>query len=163
MTHICVSKLTIIGSDNCLSPERRQANVWTNAGILLIGTLGTNFSEILREIHTFSFKKMHLKTSSAKRRPFCFGLNMLNIGIVPAYRCLPGPLSVYQGSLHNPWCKANIKNVKLSQGIKRIIELMDVCLSVLRFFIKQGTVHPSYLFSVWKDIGQINYHGQFWR
>ena len=76
VTHICVSKLTIIGSDNGLSPERRQANIWTNAGILLIGTLGTNFSEILSEIHTFSFKKMHLKTSSAKRRPFCLDLNV---------------------------------------------------------------------------------------
>ena len=77
--HICVSKLTIIGSDNGLSPDRRQANIWTNAGILLIGTLGTNFSVILSEIHTFSFKKMHLKTSSAKRRPFCLGLNVLTL------------------------------------------------------------------------------------
>ena len=77
MTHICVSKLTIIGSDNSLSPERRQANIWTNAGILLIGTLGTNFNEILSETHTFSFKKMHLKTSSAKRWPCCLGLNVL--------------------------------------------------------------------------------------
>ena len=66
MTHICVSKLTIIGSDNGLSPDRRQAIIWTNAGILLIRTLGTNFSEILSEIHAFSFKKMHLKVSSAK-------------------------------------------------------------------------------------------------
>ena len=46
VTHICVSKLTIIGSDNGLSPGRRQAIIWTNAGILLIGPLGTNFSEI---------------------------------------------------------------------------------------------------------------------
>ena len=46
VTHICVGKLTIIGSDNGLSPERRQAIIWTNAGILLIGPLGTNFSEI---------------------------------------------------------------------------------------------------------------------
>ena len=61
MTHICVSKLTIIGSDNGLSPDRRQAIFWTNAGILLIGPLGTNFSEILIEIHAFTFKKMHLK------------------------------------------------------------------------------------------------------
>ena len=37
VTHICVSKLTIIGSDNGLSPGRRQAIIWTNAGILLIG------------------------------------------------------------------------------------------------------------------------------
>ena len=50
-THICVGKLTIIGSDNGLSPGRRQPVIWTNAGILLIRTLGTNFSEILGEVH----------------------------------------------------------------------------------------------------------------
>ena len=77
MTHICVSKLTIIGSDNGLSPGRRQAIIRTNAGLLLIGPLGTNFSEILMEILTFSFKKMRLKVSSAKRRPFYLGLNVL--------------------------------------------------------------------------------------
>ena len=77
MTHICVSKLSIIGSDNGLSPGRRQAIIWTNAGILLIGPLGTNFSEILSKIHTFSFKKMHLKMLSDKWRPFCLCLNVL--------------------------------------------------------------------------------------
>ena len=41
--------------------DRRQAIIWTNAGILLIETLGTNFSEILIKILTFSFKKMRLK------------------------------------------------------------------------------------------------------
>ena len=44
--HICVFKLTIIGSDNGLSSGLRQAIIWTNAGILLIGSLGTNFSDI---------------------------------------------------------------------------------------------------------------------
>ena len=77
VTHICISKITIIGSDNGLSPGRRQAIIWTNAGILLIGPLGIKFSEILIEINTFSFKKMHLKLSSAKRRPFCLCLNEL--------------------------------------------------------------------------------------
>ena len=56
MTHIYVSKLSIIGSDNGLSPGWRQALMCTNAGIMLIGPLGTNFSEILIEIQTFSFK-----------------------------------------------------------------------------------------------------------
>ena len=78
VTHICVSELPIIGSDNGLSPGRRQAIIWTNAGILLIHTLGTNFSEI-SEIHTTSFKKMRLKMSSAKWRPFCLGLNVLSV------------------------------------------------------------------------------------
>ena len=79
VTHICVSKQTIIGSDNGLSPGRRQAIIWTNAGLLLIGTLGTNFSEILIEIGIFSFKKMGLKVSSAKWRPFCLSLNVLKL------------------------------------------------------------------------------------
>ena len=61
VTHIFVSKLTII---------------WTNDGILLIRTFRTHFSEIVSEIHTFSFKKMHLKMSG-KRRPSCLGLNVL--------------------------------------------------------------------------------------
>ena len=50
VTLICVGKLTNIGSDNGLSPGRRQAIIWSNDGILLIGPLGTNFSEILVEI-----------------------------------------------------------------------------------------------------------------
>ena len=75
VTHICVDNLTINASDNGLSPGRRQAIIWTNAGILLIEPLGTKFSEILIEIYTFSFKKMHLNISSAKGRPFCLEEN----------------------------------------------------------------------------------------
>ena len=87
VTHICVSKLTITGSDNGLSPGRRQAIIWTNAGILLIGPLGTNFSEILIEIQTFSFIKMRLKASSAKWRPFCLGLNVLRPTFFAIFFC----------------------------------------------------------------------------
>ena len=77
VTYICVGNLTIIGSDNGLSPGRRQTIIWTSAGIVSIGPLGTNFSEILIGIQTFSFKKMHLNMSSAKWRPFYLGLNVL--------------------------------------------------------------------------------------
>ena len=76
VTHICLDNLTNIGSDNGLSPGRRQAIIWSNAGILIIGPSGTNFSEILIEILTFSFTKMCLKVSSAKWRPFCLGCNV---------------------------------------------------------------------------------------
>ena len=69
----------IIGSDNGLSPGRRQPIIWTNAGILLIEPLGRNFSEILIEIYTFSFKKIHLKMLSGKCRFFCLGLNVLKV------------------------------------------------------------------------------------
>ena len=71
MTHICISKQTIIVSDNGLSANCSQAIIWTNVGILLIRTLGTNFSEIFSEIHKFSFRKIHLKMSSGKWRPSC--------------------------------------------------------------------------------------------
>ena len=82
VTHICVGKPTIIGSENGLSPGQRQAIIWTNDGILLIRTLGTNFSEILSEIHSFSFKKMHLKMPSGKWWPFCLSLNVLTYATV---------------------------------------------------------------------------------
>ena len=59
--HICVGDPTIIGLDNGLSPDRRQAIIWTNAGMLLIGPLGTNFNEILIGIQAFSFERMHWK------------------------------------------------------------------------------------------------------
>ena len=62
VTHICVSKVSIIGSDNVLSPDRRQAIIWTNAGIMEIWTLGTNFNEII----------------IGKWRLFCLGLNVLS-------------------------------------------------------------------------------------
>ena len=78
-THICVSKITIIGSDNGLLPGQCQAIIWSNAGILLIKTSGTNFSEILIEIHISSFNKMHLKISSVTCRPFCLGLDVLRL------------------------------------------------------------------------------------
>ena len=74
---ICIGKLAIIGSDNGLSPGRRQAIMWISAGVLLIGPLGTNFSELLIEIFIFSFKNMHLKLLSGNKRPFCIGLNVL--------------------------------------------------------------------------------------
>ena len=79
VTHICIGNITIIGSDNGLSPGRRQAITWTNIGILLIGPLGTNSSEMLIVIHTFSFKKIDLKMSSGKWQPFCLGLNVLTV------------------------------------------------------------------------------------
>ena len=49
--HICIGNLPITDSDNGLSPSLRQAIIWTNAGILLIGTLRTNFSENFNQNH----------------------------------------------------------------------------------------------------------------
>ena len=85
VAHICVGKLTIIDSDNGLSAGRRQAIIWTIAGTLLIGPLGTDFSEILIEISIFSLGKMHLKMSG-NWRPFCLGLNVLTVPILTYYQ-----------------------------------------------------------------------------
>ena len=82
MTYICVSNLTVIGSDNGLSPGLHQAIIWTNNVILWIRSLGTNFSEILIEFLTFWFKKMRLNVSSVKWRPFCLGLNVLRAQLI---------------------------------------------------------------------------------
>ena len=79
VSHICVSKLTIIGSDDGLSPGQRQAIIWTNAGISLTWPIETKFYKILIKIYTFSFKKIHLKMSSRKWRLFCLGLNVLTV------------------------------------------------------------------------------------
>ena len=80
VTYICISKLTIIGSDNGLAPTRRQAIIWTNVGILLIQNLRKNFHDILSKIDIFSFKKAHLKMS-AKWQQFCLRLNALMVMI----------------------------------------------------------------------------------
>ena len=115
--------LYIICSDNGLLPGQCQAIIWTNAGISLIWNLGRNFSEILSEIHAFSFKKMHCKISSVKWWQFCLSLNVLNqiwdliwnlevaqtIGILSYRRHLPISTTSYlltgqywcPGSLHH--------------------------------------------------------------
>ena len=69
MTHICVSKINIIGSDNGLSPGRRQAIIWTNAGILLIGPCGNKFLEIL--IQENAFQNVVWKMAAILSRPQC--------------------------------------------------------------------------------------------
>ena len=58
--------LVNIGSGNGLAPVWRQAIAWTSASLLLIGLLGTNFSEIWIGILPFTFKKICLKMSAAK-------------------------------------------------------------------------------------------------
>ena len=131
MTHICVGELTIIGLYNNLSPGGRKAIIWSNAGILLIGPLGTNFSDILIASETFLFTKMHLKMSPGKCRLFCQGLNVFwltlwqwasyQIRKIAVYACAGNvfPATDFKGSqplvsdpgmhhcscaTHVPWC-----------------------------------------------------------
>ena len=121
VTYVCVSELTSIGADNGLAPARRQAIIWTNAGILLIGPSETNFSEILFEIHTFSFKKRHLKMSSGKWGPFCLGLNVLTVmsgyghHFVDIFKC------IFLKENHCilikcPWSLSNLQQISIGSG-----------------------------------------------
>ena len=66
-------------------PGWRQAIIWTKAVILLIVPLGINFSENWTKILTFSFKKMCLKTSSAKWQPYCPGGDELMTYLGPSF------------------------------------------------------------------------------
>ena len=70
-----------MGSDNGLSPVRRQAIIWTSTDILSIRSLRKRFSESSMEIKTGPFKKMRFKLSSAKWRPSCLCLNALTYSI----------------------------------------------------------------------------------
>ena len=73
---------TIIGSDNGLSPERRQANIWTNDGILLMepwnlrNKLQWNFR---RNSYIFiqenAFENIACETAAILSRPQCVKLN----------------------------------------------------------------------------------------
>ena len=116
MTHICFGKLIIIGSDNGLSPWRRQAIIWTNAGIWSMGPLGTNFSEILIEIHTFSFQKMHLKMSSAKWRLFCLCLNVLTQWNLKLHTCKMNTFNILK------W----ISCLKLCAAVRLTFKVLDL-------------------------------------
>ena len=77
VTHICVGELMIIGSNKGLSPDRQQAIIWTNAGLLSIGALRTYVSDNLINIQQFTLNKLHVKMSSAKLGPSFLGLNVL--------------------------------------------------------------------------------------
>ena len=92
MTHICVSKIDHHRFRWWLVAWPAPSH-YLNTGILLIRTLGPNFSEI--EIHTFSFKKMQLKMSSGKRRPFCQSDVMFENGCPLVYIYRYKPVSIY--------------------------------------------------------------------
>ena len=64
MTHICVGNLTIIGSDNGLSPGQRQAIIWTNVGMLLIGPFDPAVDWTLRSKLQWNCNRNSMMTSS---------------------------------------------------------------------------------------------------
>ena len=133
MTHIYVGNLTIIVSDNGLSPERRHAIIWTNAAILLIGPLRTNFNAILIEIYAFSFRKMPLKMSSGKWRPFCHGLNVLN-DCYHITKCFPRRIQRNQPFRVHIYSFDELTGLEMLQNMGQYITSPSFC---LRHFIKK--------------------------
>ena len=68
----------------CIEAEWRiQAlvNYTSLVQIMLIWPLGTNFGEILIEMHIFSFNKNNLKMPSGNWRPFCLGFKVFKYHI----------------------------------------------------------------------------------
>ena len=116
VTHICVSKITIIGPDNGLSPIWRQAIIWTNTGILSIQwTLGTNFIAMLIEILSYIFiQENAFEYIVWKGRPSCLGLHVLNChleigGHLSRPQCdnYHTPLIYMYVTFSTPWSKGN--------------------------------------------------------
>ena len=70
VTHIFVGTNTNIGSDNGLSPDRRQAIIWTNARILLIAPLEINF------IQKNAFQNIVCEVAAILSRPQCVNVTV---------------------------------------------------------------------------------------
>ena len=72
---MCIDKLTIIVSDNGLLPGQHQAIIWVNAGILLVGHLGTNLWNVNRNFYRFiqenAFENIVGKMAAILSQPQC--------------------------------------------------------------------------------------------
>ena len=77
MTHICVSSQIFIGSDNSFSPGRRQAIIWPNAELLLIRTLGTNFSEMFNRNSNIFIQENVFENVVCEMSSICLGLDVI--------------------------------------------------------------------------------------
>ena len=123
---MCVSKLTIIGSDNGLSSEQHQAIIWTNAGILFILTLGTTSREIVNEIHNIYSRKCIWKCCLFSFNNF-FRLTTketLKLYIINPLWGYKGPLMWELFSI--PWCHHDIISLGFSKPCRIIYTLQHI-------------------------------------
>ena len=129
----------IIGSDNGLSPDWRQAIIWVNTRILLIGPF-TNFNEIRIKMINASFMKMHLKMSAVKWCPFCPGEDVFARVVVFDQQYIVKPLK-RNTSLNNV-VRGSIKPVRLLQSSLLHKVLLCSCKSLRT--IDMSLSHTSY-------------------
>ena len=143
MTHI-VSKLTIVGSDSGLSPGRHLAIIWANDGILLIGTLGANLSDILIEIHTFSLKKIHLKMSSAKWWLLGLGRNVLiiHLPLVPHRWTRSSLIQTMASSHYLNQCLTSLQSHPKEQISTKNIKIDQFPLTIWHSVLSPATLPP---------------------
>ena len=119
--HICVSKLTIIGSDNGLSPGRRETIIWFNVEIFN-WTIRNKCSQIVVEIYTFLFQKMYLKMSSAKSGPFCLSLKVF----MDVTNCKSTGFALKSTSPCMAWWLHNGRRIEIRHDhAKHVQELLD--------------------------------------
>ena len=94
VTHICVSKPNIFGSDNGLSPVRCQTIIWTNADLLLVVPLETNFSEISIKLLNFhsrnAFENVVCEAVSTLSRPQW--VNYVSVDPGHLFKCGSSPI-----------------------------------------------------------------------
>ena len=84
VTHICVSKQAIIGSENGLSPGRCQVIIWTCAGLLVIWTFGNKLQwNLNKNLYIFiqenAFENVVWKMAAILSRPQCVELILIII------------------------------------------------------------------------------------
>ena len=148
MTHICVSKLTIIGSDNGLSPGRRQAITWTNVGILLIGPLGTNFSEMLIKIQENPFENVVWKMAAILSWPQCVKIQHKRIMLI--HESTKFQLEILKRSMISASTKFQLKILKWSM-ISAIHKFWENGLESLRN-ISETPLRRPYIFIIYMSL-----------
>ena len=76
VTHICVGNLTIIGSDNGLSPGRRQAIIWTNHyDDVIMTTIASQITSLTSVYSTVYLDADQRKHQSSASLAFVWGIH----------------------------------------------------------------------------------------
>ena len=81
MTHACVSKLTIIGSDSGLSSGWRQAIIGNNAELFYLDPLEQTSIKFSIEIHTLSFSRKSIWKCRPENSGHFVNVNSYNLNI----------------------------------------------------------------------------------
>ena len=91
--HKCVDNVTIIGSDNGLLLGRRQAIIWANAWIVLIGHLWTNFSGIFNRNPYIFIQENAFEKIVCQMTAISLGLTVLTDSNIEAWWHICSPMN----------------------------------------------------------------------